>query len=81
MTEDFSEEQRLNLAFGEKSEFNKMGFLLEFANFGATKLKELAGESVLESMENIKNFLFSTVEGRNLDIDGLSDDILLADEF
>lgn len=80
-TEDFSEEQRLNLAFGEKSDFNKMVFLTEFANFGATKLAELIGESVLESMENIKNFLFSTVEGRNLDVDGLPDDILLSDEI
>ena len=80
-TEAFSEEQRLDLAFGEKSDFNKMSFLIEFANFGATKLAELIGASVIESMENIKNFLFSTVEGRNLDIDGLPDDILLSGEF
>lgn len=80
-TEDFTEEQRLDLAFGEKSEFGKIDFLIEFANFGVTKLVELIGETTLESMENIKNFLVSTVEGRNLDIDGLPDDILLEDEF
>ena len=34
----FSEEERLDLAFGEKVEFNKMAFLVEFANFGVTKL-------------------------------------------
>ena len=32
-------------------------------------------------MENIKNFLVSTVEGRNLDIDALPDDILLDADF
>ena len=28
-TQDFPEEERLDLAFGEKTEFNKMGFLIE----------------------------------------------------
>ena len=79
-TQDFPAEERLDLAFGEKNEFNKMGFLIEFANFGVTKLVELIADTPLESMENIKNFLFSTVEGRNLDIDALPDDILLDEE-
>jgi hypothetical protein len=30
-------------------------------------------------MENIKNFLAATVEGRNLDIDALPDELLLED--
>lgn len=80
-TEQFSEEERLDLAFGEKSDFNKIGFLTQFANFGVTKLTELIGDTILESMENIKNFFVSTVEGRNLDIDALPDDILLSDDF
>ncbi len=79
-TEQFSEDERLNLAFGEKTDFNKLAFLTQFANFGVTKLVELIGTTPLESMENIKNFMFSTVEGRNLEIDALSDDILLMDE-
>lgn len=79
-TEDFSEEERLDLAFGEKTEFKRIDFLTQFANFGVTKLVELIGDTPLESMENIKNFLFSTVEGRNLDIDALPDDILLDEE-
>ena len=79
-TEDFTEDERLELAFGEKSDFNKVGFLTEFANFGVTKLVELIGNSPLESMDNIKNFLVSTVEGRNLDIEALPDDLLLYDE-
>lgn len=76
-SETFTEEERLELAFGEKNDFNKIAFLTQFANFGVTKIVELIGETPLESMENIKNFLFSTVEGRNLDIDAIPDDILL----
>lgn len=76
-TEDYSEEARLDLAFGEKSTFNKMAFLTQFANFGITKLLELIAPTPLETMENIKNFLVSTVEGRNLEINALPDDILL----
>ena len=78
-TEDFSEEERLNLAFGEKSDFNRMAFITQFANFGVTKLTELIGASTIESMENIKNFFSSTVEGRNFDIDTLPDHILLSE--
>lgn len=76
-TGDFSEEERLDLAFGEKTDFKKIEFLTQFANFGVTKLVEHIGKTSVESMENIKNFLVSTVEGRNLEIDALPDDILL----
>lgn len=78
-TETIDEKTRLELAFGEGNEFNKIGFLTQFANYGVTKLTELIGNSPIESMENIKNFLASTVEGRNLDIDALPDDILLTE--
>mgnify|MGYP005783539739 CR=1 FL=1 len=80
-TEQFTEEERLDLAFGEKTEFKRIDFLTQFANFGVTKLVELIGDTPIESMENIKNFLVSTVEGRNLDIDALPDDILLDADF
>ena len=76
-TEQLSEEQRLELAFGENVEFNRMGFLTQFANYGITKLTECIGESPIETMENVKDFLFATVEGRNLEIDSLPDDVLL----
>ena len=76
-TQELSEEDRLDLAFGEKTEFNKMGFLIEFANFGVTKLVEQIDDTPLETIENIKNFLIASVEGRNLDVDGLPDDYLL----
>lgn len=80
-TESIDEKARLELAFGEESEYNKIGFLTQFANYGVTKLVELIGNSSIESMENIKNFLASTVEGRNLDVDALPDEILLSDEI
>ena len=80
-TEQFSEEERLDLAFGEKTDFKKIDFLTQFANFGVTKLIEYIGDTPIESMENIKNFFALTVEGRNLEIDTLPDDILLSDEF
>ncbi|MCI7179833.1 MAG: hypothetical protein SOX68_10715 [Faecalicoccus sp.] len=76
LTEKITEEQRLELAFGEKSDFNKVSFLLSFANFGAEKLASLVGDTPLESMDNIKNFMVSTVEGRNLEIDALPIDEL-----
>ena len=79
VTETLSEDERLELAFGEKTDFNRLGFLTQYANYGITKLNEQIGDSVIETMENLKNFLFSTVEGRNLDIDTLPDDILLED--
>lgn len=81
LTEDFTEERRLELAFGESTDFDKTAFLTEFANFGVTKLVELIGVSTLESMQNIKDFVVSTVEGRNLDIDTLPDDILLDEDI
>ena len=71
--------KRIGYAFGEKSSFKKIDFLTQFANFGVTKLVELIGDTPVESMENIKNFLAATVEGRNLDIDALPDDLLLED--
>ena len=78
-----TEDQRLDLAFGEKKkeeEFDKHDFLLSFANYGVTKLAECVGESEFESMELIKNFLTKTLEGNNFEIDALPDELLLEDE-
>ncbi len=79
LTKSFSEDERLELAFGEKTDFNKISFLTQFANYGVTILNEQIGDTEIETMENIKVFLVSTVEGRNLDVDALPDDILLND--
>ena len=70
-TETFDEKKRLELAFADKTDFNKISFLTEFANFGVTKVVELIAETDIETMENIKNFLTSTMEGTNWDIDEL----------
>lgn len=71
MTESISEEDRLELAFGEGIEFEKIAFLTQFANYGVTKLIDLIGDTELESMDKIKNFMVASVEGRNFDIDEL----------
>lgn len=75
-TENFDEDERLKLAFGESTDFNKMGFLLEFANYGVTRLIDKIGVDSLQTMDQIKEYLAAIVEGRDLDIDGLPDDIL-----
>lgn len=80
-TLEMGEEERLDLAFGEKTEFNKMGLLIEFANFGITKLVELIGDTPVETMESIKNFLIASAEGRNFDVEDLPDDLLLGEEI
>lgn len=82
-TVNMTEDERLELAFGEKKEneeFNKHDFILSFANFGVTKLAELVGDSEIESMEKIKYFLVKTMEGKNYDIDALPDELLLEDD-
>ena len=76
-TESMSEEERLDLAFGDKSDFNKIAFLTQFENFGVTKLNEQIADSPLETIEKLKNYFISSVEGRNLDIDSIPDDFLL----
>lgn len=76
-TEDFDEKYRLELAFGDKTDFNKISFLTEFANFGVTKVMELIADTDVETMENIKNFCALCVEGKNLEIDGLPEELLL----
>ena len=81
MTESLTEEERLELAFGESTSFNKLSFLTQYANFGVTKLAELVGSTELETMDNIKNFMVSTVEGRNFEIDALPiDDLVIFDD-
>ncbi len=55
-----SEDERLELAFGEKStlEFKPILFLTEFANAGVLKLIDLISDSdSTETMENIMTFL------------------------
>lgn len=80
-TESFTEDQRLEMAFGDNVDtmlgMKKIDFLTEFANYGVTKLVELIGHDYLESMENISQFLLSSVEGTNFDVDSISDEELI----
>ena len=69
---DYDEDKRLELAFDEKEpDTSKVIFLTKFANFGITKLLDLVGDDELSTMENLKNFLTSTMEGTNLDIEDI----------
>lgn len=79
-TIDYEEKERMDLAFGEGKEFNRLAFLTEFANFGAKKLVELIGSAPAETMNNINVFLVSSFEGRNFEIDELDED-MLGDDF
>lgn len=78
-TENLTEDERLELAFGEKTNFKKIDFLTQFANFGVTKLVECIGITPLESMENLKNFLFSIEKEKNFDIEPLIEEISISE--
>lgn len=80
---DFNEETRMELAFNPAStiQFNKIDFLTKFANFGVSKLLEQASNDPSETMERIKTFLASTVEGYNYEIDSISDEDLGIDDL
>lgn len=73
-TVSFNQEERMDLAFGENQSFNRIGFLTEFSNFGATKLVELIGDTPAETMNNLNVFLVSSYEGSNYEIDDLPED-------
>ena len=78
---DFDENKRLELAFGNSiKDFNQMHFLTQFANYGVTVLSEKVSDDPLETMENLKDFITSTFEGTNFDIDPLSEDDVDIDE-
>ncbi len=71
---DFTEDERLELAFDDTTknqDFDKIGFLTRFANYGAKVLAEKLGDDEIECMENIKDLLISTVNGYNFDINPL----------
>lgn len=80
---DFNEEQRMDLAFNPSTQikFAKLDFLSKFANFGVGKLLEQGGDDPIESMQKIKSFLASTVEGYNYEIDSISEDELSDEDF
>ena len=52
-------------------EFDKIGFLKRFANFGVTKLVECISDNDIETMENISVFLNDSVNGEVEDLQKL----------
>ncbi len=74
------EEKRMEYAFGDSGEFKKLDFLVGFANYGVTKLRDLISDNSIETMDNIRDFLNSTIEGYNYELDDIPDEILIEDE-
>ena len=56
-TESYSEEKRRELAFGENQEIDKLNYLTQFANYGVMVLESLIGETDIQSMMNIRNYM------------------------
>ena len=75
---DFTDDERIKLAFDPSCDiqFNKFEFLTKFAHYGVGKLLENTGDDPLETMETLKQFLASSMEGYNYDINSISDEEL-----
>ena len=80
---EFSQDDRMKLAFSPTCDikFNKFEFLTKFANFGVTRLLEEASDDPIETMENVKKFIASTLEGYNYDINSISDEDLNVEDL
>ena len=77
-TENWTDDERIKKAFDDQDgSVNALDFLLEFANFGVTKLVEQIGVTTTDTMDKLKDFLASCVEGSNYDIYGISEDELI----
>jgi hypothetical protein len=77
---DFSEDLRMELAFNddtkaeEAKNFNQMGFLTKFANFGVTQLSQHIAADPLESMEALNKYVIECTDGlrfNDFDLDDL----------
>ena len=80
---DFSDKDRMKLAFSPNCDikFNKFEFLTKFANFGIGRLLQEASDDPIETMENIKRFIASSVEGYNYDINSIDEDDLSVEDL
>lgn len=72
----FTDEERMKLAFDHNCDisFNKFEFLNKFANFGITKLLSKLSDIEIETMDNLRHFVTTTIEGYNLDIEMQSEE-------
>lgn len=80
---EYTDDERMSLAFNTVCEIkiDRLEFLSKFANFGVGKLLEQASDDPVETMEKIRNFLASTIEGYNYEIDAISDDDLSIEDL
>ena len=80
---NFNQDERMKLAFSPSCDikFNKFEFLTKFANFGVGRLLEEASDDPIETMENVKKFIASTLEGYNYDINSISDEDLNVEDL
>lgn len=80
---EYTDDERMSLAFNTACEIkiDRLDFLSKFANFGVGKLLEQASDDPVETMEKIRNFLASTIEGYNYEIDAISDDDLSIEDL
>lgn len=80
-TVEYDEDTRLEYAFADDVDFDKIKFLRGFANYGVTKLVDKIGYTTLESMDNINKYIQACIEGKYYDLNELSlDDIDLIDD-
>lgn len=68
---DFSDKDRMKLAFDNNTDiqFNKIEFLTKFANFGISKLIEKLSDVEIETMDNLRQFVTSSIEGHNYELE------------
>lgn len=67
--------EKMDLAFNANSEieFKKFDFLTKFANYGVGVLLEHITDNPIKTMENIKEFVVRTFEGKNYGVYGVAD--------
>jgi hypothetical protein len=68
-TVDYSEDDRMELAFNDDSKsekvknFGKMAFLAKFANYGVTQLAQKITDDPLESIEMLNKYIVDCADG------------------
>ena len=79
-TVDFSEDERMELAFNDDSKaektknFGKMAFLTKFANYGVTQLAQRITDDPLENIEALNKYIVDCADGlgfEDFDLDEL----------
>ncbi len=79
-TLDLSDQQRMILAFKEDdnletedTNFSKTRFLIEYANYGVTKINPLIRNNALYSMQSLLDYLINEIRNYNIEDDIFKD--------